>query len=98
MTGHEKIAARNIKAAFNYEIGGLYNSYLDGEEINLTLEDAKDVVYDCAMTDRYGAGAVFYGAAPKEMRFAGKDFCIEYINKLFANDADVAEIPWKEAD
>ncbi len=94
MTGHEKIAARNIKGAFNYEIGGLYNSYLDGEEINYTLEEAKDMVYNCAMNDRYGAGAVFYGAAPKEMRFAGKEFCMNYIDKLFSKDDDVAEIPW----
>lgn len=94
MTGHEKIAARNIKAAFNYEVGGIYNSYLDGEEITYTLEEAKDMIYDCAMSDLYGPGTVIYGAAPKEMRFAGKDFCVRYINKLFDKDLDVVEIPW----
>ena len=94
MTGHEKIAARNLRGAFNFEIGGIYNSYLDGEEINVTLEEMKDIVYDCAMNDLYGPGTVLYGAAPREMRFAGKDFCIKYIDKLFANDSDVAEIPW----
>lgn len=94
MTGHEKIAARNLRGAFNFEIGGIYNSYLDGEEINVTLEEMKDIVYDCAMNDLYGLGTVLYGAAPREMRFAGKDFCIKYIDKLFANDSDVAEIPW----
>lgn len=95
MTKHEKVAARNIRSAFNYEIGGLYNSYLDGEEINLTLQDAKDMIYDCAITDLYGPGTMVSGAAPREMRFAGKKFCLEYIDKLFANDPDVAEIPWK---
>ena len=94
MTGHEKIAARNIKGAFNYEIGGLYNSYLDGEEINYTLEEAKDMVYDCAMSGLYGPYTVLYNAAPKEMRFVGKEFCMNYIDKLFSKDDDVAEIPW----
>lgn len=94
MTKHEKIAARNIKGAFNYEIGGLYNSYLDGEEINYTLEEAKNMVYNCAMSGLYGPYTVLYNAAPKEMRFAGKEFCMNYINKLFAKDDDVAEIPW----
>ena len=96
MTKHEKIAARNIKGAFNYEIGGLYNSYLDGEEINYTLEEAKNMVYNCAMSGLYGPYTVLYNAAPKEMKFAGKEFCMNYINKLFAKDDDVAEIPWKE--
>ena len=94
MTGHEKIAARNIRGAFISEVGGMYNAYLDGEEINVTLEEMKDIVYDCAMTDRYGTGTVYYGAAPKEMRFADKDFCRKYIDKLFAEDFDVVEIPW----
>lgn len=94
MTGHEKIAARNIRAAFNYEVGGIYNSYLDGEEITYTLKEAKNMVYDCAMTDLYGPGTVIYGAAPKEMRFAGRKFCLEYINRLFDKDLDVVEIPW----
>lgn len=94
MTGYEKIAIRNIKFAFNYEMGELYNSYLDGEEIVYTLEEAKDMIYKCAMRSLYGPDIVFYGAAPKEMRFAGKEFCMNYINKLFAKDSDVAEIPW----
>lgn len=94
MTGHERIAAKNIEAAFNYEVGGIYNSYLDGEEITYTLEEAKDMIYDCAMSGLYGPGTVIYGAAPREMRFAGKDFCVRYINKLFDKDLDVVEIPW----
>ena len=94
MTGHEKIDERNIRGGFKCKICGIYNSYLNGEEITYTLEEAKNMVYDCAMSDLYGPGTVLYGAAPREMRFAGKDFCIKYIDKLFANDSDVAEIPW----
>lgn len=96
MTGHERIAARNIKNCFNYEIGAIYNAWLDGDEINLTLEDAKEMIYDFATLDAYAPGGSMIGRAPREMRFAGKEFCMKYIDKLFANDSDVAEIPWKE--
>ena len=94
MTKHEKIAARNIKAAFNFEVGGVYNAYQDGEDIDITLEEMKDIVYDAAMNDFYGPGLYLFGCAPREMRFAGNEFCKNYIDKLFAEDADVAEIPW----
>ena len=94
MTKHERIAARNIRAAFNFEVGGIYNAYQDGEDINLSIEEMKDIVYDCAISDYYGAGTCQLGRAPKEMRFAGKEFCKNYIDKLFAEDEDVAEIPW----
>lgn len=96
MTKHEQIAARNIRGAFNFEVGGVYNSYIDGEPINITLEGMKQIVYDCAMTDRYSAGSCQMGRAPREMRFAGKEFCKNYIDRLFATDLDVAEIPWLE--
>lgn len=96
MNGHQKIAARNIKGAFNYQIGGLYNSYLDGEEINFTIEEAKEMVYDCAINDTYFGGGVIYNQPVTAMRFAGKQFCLDYIDKLFAKDEDVVEIPWQE--
>ena len=96
MNKFEKIAARNIRDAFNFEIGGIYNSYLDGEEIDYTIEEAKDYIYNCAINDLYVPGAVMYDAAPREMRFAGETFCRNFIEGLFAKDVDVAEIPWKE--
>ena len=96
MTKHEKIAARNLRAAFNFEVGGIYNSYLDGEDVNISLEEMKDHVYNCAMNDYYGPGLCQFGLAPREMRFAGKEFCMNYLDKLFAEDGDVAEIPWAE--
>lgn len=97
LTGHERIAAKNIKGAFNWEFGGIYNAFQDGEEINLTLNQMKDIVYDCAMDADYRvAGCCGSGRAPKEMRFAGTEFCRNYIDKLFAKDPDVKEIPWIE--
>lgn len=95
MTGHEKIAARNIRNCFNYEIGGMYNAFLDGENDFPTLEEAKDLIYILSIQDRYGPGCCFIGQAPREMRFAGKEFCLKYIDKLFDKDEDVAEIPWR---
>lgn len=96
MTKHERIAAANIKGCFNYEIGGLYNAYLDGQEDFPTIEEMKDTIYILSMNDRYTSGSRYVDRAPREMRFAGKKFCREYIDKLFANDSDVKEIPWKE--
>lgn len=96
MTKHEKIAAKNIKAAFNFEVGGIYNSYQDGEPIDITLEEMKQIVYDCAMSDKYFDGGCLTGRTPREMRFAGKEFCRKYIDKLFAADSDIVEIPWLE--
>ena len=54
----------------------------------------KKIVYDCALSDYYAPGMCRLGGAPREMRLAGKEFCRNYIDKLFAEDADVAEIPW----
>lgn len=96
MTSHEKIAASNIKDCFNFEMGGLYNAYLDGETDFPTLEEAKEMIYFLSINDKYIGGNCFVGGAPKEMRFAGKKFCMNYIDKLFANDPDMSEIPWKE--
>ena len=97
LTGHERIAARNIKGAFNWEFGGVYNSFQDGEEITLTLNQMKDIVYDAAMNDDYRhGGSCILGGAPKEMRFAGAEFCRNYVDKLFAKDPDVKEVPWVE--
>lgn len=95
MTGHERIAAKNIRGAFNWEFGGMYNAFLDGETEFPTLAEMKDMVYDCAMDSDYRvAGCCSGGRAPKEMRFAGEEFCRNYIDKLFKEDPDVNEVPW----
>lgn len=97
MTKFEKIAATNIRNCFNFEIGGMYNAYLDGEENFPTVNEAKEIVYTLSINNRYFMGG-YDGNAPREMRFAGKEFCINYIDKLFETDPDVAEIPWKEEE
>ena len=97
MNAHQKVAMQNIKGAFNSEVGAMYNSYIDGYEITVSLQDMKDIVYDCAINDDYRIpGMICFGKAPRQMRFAGKQFCLDYIDKLFAEDPDVEEIPWRE--
>lgn len=98
LNGHEKIAATNIKHAFNWEFGGVFNEWQDGyfdeEPCTLTLQDMKDQVYEGAMNNLYREGYCGYGKSPKEMRFAGEEFCRKYIDKLFAEDEDVNLVPW----
>lgn len=96
MNGHEKIAAKNIERAFNYFVGGWYNCLQDGYEEDIpSLEEAKETVYAEAMNNLYKGGGEVYGRAPKEMRFAGEEFCRELVEELFLNDGDAEEI-WGE--
>ena len=93
MNGHERIAARNIKGAFNWHVGGWYNCLQDGYEEDIpSLEEAKDTVYTEAMNNMYKSGYEGCGKAPKEMRFAGEEFCRAYVEKLFAEDGDAEEL------
>lgn len=96
MNGHEKIAARNIKGAFNWLVGGWYNCFLDGYEEDIpSLEEAKETVYSEAMTTLFRGGSATNGKAPKEMRFAGEEFCRGIVERLFAKDEDAKEL-WGE--
>lgn len=95
MSGIQKIAYKNTKKAFEFEVGGWYNCTLDyskdecREYIPETEEDAKDYIYDEALNNLYGAGFCGYGDAPKEMRFAGEGFIRQAIDWLFDTDEDV---------
>ena len=96
MNGHEKIAAKNIEGAFNWLVGGWYNCLQDGYEEDIpSLEEAKEEVYCEAMNNLYVGGGEGFGGAPKEMRFAGEEFCRELVEELFLNDSDAEEI-WGE--
>lgn len=94
MNEHQKIAFRNIKAAFNCEVGGWYNCIQDNctEYIQDTLQEAKDFIYDECITNSYGKGYCGSGKAPKEMRFAGTEFIKGVIDNLFSKDEDIKEI------
>ena len=96
MNKHEQIAAKNIEGAFNWFVGGWYNCFLDGLDEDIpSLEEAKEAVYEEAMNNLYRNGNEIVGRAPKEMRFAGEEFCRELVEELFLNDGDAEEI-WGE--
>lgn len=93
MNGTEKIAYKNIKGVFNYEVGGWFNCWEDGYEEDIpTLEGAKKIIYEESLEDRAGQGFYQTGRAPREMRFAGAEFIKEVIDHLFDTDEDAAEL------
>lgn len=94
MNGTQKIAYRNIKGVFNWEVGGWYNCIQDDcpEWIPDTEAAAKEIIYNEALEDASRPGIYLTGAAPREMRFAGSEFIRECIDHLFAKDEDVAAI------
>lgn len=94
LTGNEKIAYDNIVAGFNWEVGGWYNSFQDDyiEDIPDTIEQAKEIVYECVLTNKYDIGYCGFDKAPKEMRFAGEKFIREVIDYLFETDGDAQDL------
>ena len=94
MTGNERIAAKNIRGAINWIVGGYYNCYQDGydEYVPSSTQDIIQEVYESSMTNLYGEGCELCGRAPKEMRFAGKEFIMNYITQKINEDEDVAEL------
>ncbi len=94
MNGIEKIAYRNIKGVFTYEIGSWYVCLEDNcpEDIPDTIEEAKQMIYEDSLRDTAGKGFYRTGKAPEEMRFAGADFIREVIDHLFSHDEDARVI------
>lgn len=99
MNGIEKIAYRNIKGVFNWEVGGWYNCIQDDciEYIPDSEEEAKELIYEGSLNDFAESGHYAVGRAPREMRFAGEAFIRECIDHLFKKDEDAAairEVKW----
>ena len=95
MNKNEEIAKKNVLGAFNWIVGGYYNSMQDGQPnfIPDSVQDIKDEIYTSAMTNGYLIeGMESYDRAPKEMRFAGADFIKSIINDLCESDSDFNEI------
>lgn len=91
-TEHERIAMRNIRQAINWIVGGYYNDFQDDnlEYVPNSREDLEIEIYNSAMVDRYAPGYCGTGKAPKEMRFAGSEFCHAYLKWKLDQDGDVA--------
>lgn len=94
MNGIERIAYMNVKGMFEWEVGGWFNCIQDGEPeyIPDSFEEAVVQVYEEAMNDAAGSGWFRTGRAPREMRFAGKEFIEECLLHLFRTDGDAEEI------
>lgn len=88
--GWERIAMNNLKNAYNWIVGGQENAR-DDEDIteeqfqNWIEKEALEQIYAEAITTLY-TGDSAGGEAPKEMRFAGKNFCYKYLKSLFEED------------
>lgn len=94
MTGHERIAKRNIEKCINWIVGGYYNCLQDDtpEYLPESREALEEEIYESAMTNLYDDGYEGYGKAPKEMRFAGEKFVRDTITKMLDEDGDFEEI------
>lgn len=83
---HQKLAAKKVKAAYNWIIGGLENSVQDGNLDKMpSIEDMFEQVYDGVMTEDYGDGYAG-GNTKTELRFAGKQFILDTIANMFRKD------------
>ena len=94
LTKHEIIAKRNIMNAINWIVGGYYNDMQDGclEYLPSSMQELKDEIYRDSLVHRFSTNGVQYDRAPKEMRFAGRAFCRNFIHEELVKDSDVAEI------
>ena len=94
MNEFEKIASRNIHHAINWIVGGYYNCLQDGypEYLPESYEALTEEIYESSMNNLYLPGCERFGAAPREMRFAGEKFIRDRIEKKLKNDCDFFEI------
>ncbi len=83
---HQKLAAKKVRAAYNWIVGGFENSVQDGAMEEMPpVEDMFEQVYDMVMTEDCGEG--FAGGCSKtELRFAGKQFILNRIAACFKKD------------
>lgn len=98
--GWEEIATKNITGAYNWIVGENENTLQDYEEDSEQYKASYDYlysgdeitndIYHGAITTEYDDGYCG-GKAPKEMRFAGKNFCMNLIRELLKKDGYLKE-------
>lgn len=98
--GWEEIATKNITGAYNWIVGENENTLQDYEEDSEQYKASYDYlysgdeimndIYHSAITTEYDDGYCG-GKAPKEMRFAGKKFCMNLIRELLKKDGYLKE-------
>lgn len=81
MNKHQKIAAKQVKYAIDYIVGGLENSVQDGylDEMPSKADMVEDV-YSEMMNCSFGPGSCHSGRPVEEVKFAGTEFIKFYIN------------------
>lgn len=98
--GIKKIARKNATAAYNWIVGGLENSLSDYDEDSDDYKEAyrllhtvegtaelREWIYSDSVKYEFDAGYMGgEGSAPKEMKFATKEFILQVINDLLKND------------
>lgn len=87
MSMHEKLAKRVIRYCYGQLIGGMYNDYQDN---NYEDDSYDDFIFDEEKIKNYIYENACYEC--KEIKFATKDFCMNYINKLWNSDEDRIEL------
>ena len=87
MNGNEKIAYKNTKYAFRFEVGGIENEVLDGHREEMpTYEELEELVYEATTTATYGEGSVSCRPT-KEVTFAGEQFIREVIRHFLDTES-----------
>lgn len=87
LTAHQKTAKEQLKNAYSWIVGGHENSVQDGNtEAVPPVEDMFEEVMEEATTHLYGEGMCSMNPAPAAMNFAGKQFLIDILVKLFEKD------------
>ena len=98
--GWEEIATKNITGAYNWIVDENENTLRDYEEDSEQYKASYDYLYSCdeIMNDIYKSAITTEhddgycgGKAPKEMRFAGKNFCMNLIRELLKKDGYLKE-------
>lgn len=98
--GWEEIATKNITSAYNWIVGENENTLQDEYEDSSEYQAAYNYlhgseiisdIYNSAMSNEYDDGYCGYGKSPKEMRFAGKEFCMNLIKDLLKRDGYYSE-------
>lgn len=83
MNKHQKIAAKQVKYAIDYIVGGLENSIQDGhmEESDMPSKaELVEEIYSEMMNCSFGPGSCHTGHPVEEVKFAGTEFIKFYIN------------------
>jgi len=100
--GWEKIAKTNLMNAYNWRVGEMEiardDEDITEEQFQKWIQtEAFDEVYNMAINNLYTGDCEFPKKAPKEMRFATKEFCYKYLTTLFKNDGYKVTAPKTEA-